>query len=94
MKKKLHMKKKTQLKTFQKLMEMMICLKYTNLRKAKIFFFPLNKKNRLIFEERRHLAKEEKMFFVATENLLANEETSREEKIADINREPVVIVSF
>jgi hypothetical protein len=62
-------------------------------KKSKDILFS-NKKNRLIFEERRHLVKEEKNIFVATENLLANEETSRDENITDINREPVVIVSF
>ena len=62
-------------------------------KKSKDILFS-NKKNRLIFEERRHLVKEEKNFFVATENLLTNEETSREESNTDIHREPVVIVSF
>ena len=62
-------------------------------KKSKDILFS-NKKNRLIFEERRHLVKKEKHFFVATENLLTNEETSREESNTDIHREPVVIVSF
>ena len=62
-------------------------------KKSKDILFS-NKKNRLIFEERRHLVKEEKICFVATENLLTNEETSREESNTDIHREPVVIVSF
>ena len=64
-------------------------------KKSKDIRFPV-KKNRLIFEERRHLklVKEEKNFFVATENLLTNEETSREESNTDIHREPVIIVSF
>ena len=62
-------------------------------KKSKDIRFPV-KKNRLIFEERRYLVKKQNICAAAAIEKLVNKETLKEEKITDINREPVVIVSF